>query len=166
MSTTPPVIIPPDPVPKQSWLSRFGHQGGGILGVVAKGALPIEKIAAGTATALLPQFAPEIAYADNLATRILQQVATVEGAFVVIGQANNGPAKLQAVINGTQASIDAWVQNNFKGAAALSQATRAGLVNAFVAVANEIDPALALVTVPPSAVAAGAAAQAAVAAAK
>ena len=168
MSTpvTPPVPVSPPAPPKQSWLSRFGHEVGVILGVVAKDALPIEKIAAGTATALLPQFASQIAYADNLATRILTQISTTEGTFVAVGQSTNSAAKLQSVINGTQSEIDTWVQNNFPGAAAISAGTRAGLINAFVAIANEIDPALALATPTPSAVAAGSAAIAAVAAAK
>jgi hypothetical protein len=151
---------------KQSWLSKFGHEVGVILGVVAKDAEPVEKIAAATATALLPQFAPEIAYADNLATRILESVKNVEGTFVAVGQSTNSSAKLNAAIAGVQSEMDQWVQSNFPGAAKISQASRAGLVNAIVAIANEVDPNLALAAPTPSAVAAGAAASAAVSATK
>jgi hypothetical protein len=161
MSTAPAPVTA-----KTSWLSRFGHEVGVILGVVAKDAEPVEKIAAATATAMLPQFAPQIAYADNLATRILDSVKNVEGTFVAVGQSTNSAAKLQAVVGGISSEMDAWVQANFPGAAAISQASRAGLVNAVVAIANDVDPNLAIAAPTPTAVSAGAAAVAAVAAAK
>jgi hypothetical protein len=162
MATTAPVT----PAPKTSWLSRFGHEVGVVLGVIAKDAEPVEKIAAATATTLLPQFAPEIAYADNLATRILDSVKNVEGTFVSVGQSTNSAGKLNAAIAGVSSEMDAWVKANFPGAAAISQASRAGLVNAVVAIANEVDSSLSLVTPTPSAISAGAAAMAAVNATK
>jgi hypothetical protein len=161
MSTAAPVT----PV-KQSWLKRFGHEVGVVLGVVAKDAQPIEKIAASTATALLPQFAPEIAYADGLATKILNMVKTTEGTFVAVEQGSNSLAKLQAVVTGTQSEMDQWVAQNFPGASAISQASRDGLVNAIVAIANDVDGNLALTTPTPAVIAAASAAKAAVAAAK
>lgn len=157
---------PVTPAPKQSWLSKFGHKVGQILGVIAKDAEPVEKVAAATATALLPQFSSEIAYADNLATRILQQVSTTEGAFVAVGQSTNGPAKLQAVVQATSDEMNQWVTNNFGGSAQISDASKAGLVNAIVAIANDVDSSLSLVNPTPAAVGAASAAKSAVAAAK
>src|SRR5579859_6561909 len=57
-------------LPHVSWLKRVGQVIGRIVAVVAKDAKPAADIATPVAEALLPQFAPEIAAADGLVTRI------------------------------------------------------------------------------------------------
>lgn len=159
-------VIPATPQPKESWLKRFGHEVGVVLGFIAKQAPAIVNDAAAVATIVMPQFAPLISAADSLATKILGQVQVTEAAFLAAGQANNGQAKLQAVLAAIGPEINTWVANNFPGAKQVSTAAQAGLVNAIVAIANDIDASLAPPQPTQVAVAAAAATQSAVAAAK
>lgn len=135
MSTTPVLA------PKQSWLSKVGSFFGKILGIVATDAQPIEKIAEPVALALLPQFAPLINTADGIFSKIVAEAVVAESAKAAVGQATgSGPAKLEAVLANVGPVIDGWVSSNFPGAATLSTVAKSGLVNAVVAILNEIDP--------------------------
>jgi hypothetical protein len=166
MSTpaAPVTAAPVAAAPKVSWLKKFGHDIGVALGFVAKEAQPIAAAAGTVATALMPQFAPEISTAENLVSKIALQATTTEAAFSAVGQGSNGPAKLQAVLSSVGPEIQTWVQNSFPGAAKVSEASQAGLVNAVVAILNDVDGNLALTVPSPSspAVAAAAATVAAV----
>jgi hypothetical protein len=157
MSTQQPGVIP-----HVSWLKKFGHAVASVLGWLNQHAGPIEHDAAVVAEIALPQFAPEIMVADNLASRILSQVKVTEAAFSVTNQATNGPAKLQAVLTSIGPEIDAWVANNFPGAKQVSTTAKAGVVNAIVALANDIDASMVPPVVTQAAVAAAAATVAAV----
>lgn len=135
--------------PKQSWLKRFGHIVGQILGFVAKEAKPVADDAAKVATILMPQFAPEIAIADNIVTNISLEAVKVEALAHAAGTTSGGgPQKLEAVLTNIGPSLDTWVASKFPGAKAVSAASKAGLVNAVVAILNEVDPAAA--GVPPA----------------
>lgn len=137
MSTAPAV---PGTAPHVSWLKKVGHVIGKILGIIAKDAKPIADTAAQVATALFPQFAPEIAFADGLVTKIAQQAVVAEGLAAAAGTATGtGLQKLDVVLGNVGPSIDAWIANAFPGAATLSRASKAGLVNAVVAIINEIE---------------------------
>jgi hypothetical protein len=164
---TPAVVAPV----KQSWLKRFGHEVLVILGVVAKDVAPLEKIAVPVAEALLPAFAPAIAAGAGIFEKLLEMITTVEGTFAAVGQASNGPAKLQAVLAGIGPILDDYVQYHFPGSAAILKAeaylaSKTGLVNAVVAFLNNLEAGMVAAVPGSSAVAAAAAAQAAVAAAK
>lgn len=133
-----------------SWLSKIGSIIGKILSAVAKDAKPIVDIAAPVAEALLPQFSVEIAAADNLVTNIAKQATLAEAVAAAAGQATGtGAQKLAVVLNNIGPSIDAWVASNFPGAKAISAASKSGLVNAVVAIMNEIEPPV--IAVPPKA---------------
>lgn len=138
MSTAP---ASPAPAPKESWLKRFGHVLGKILGFVATQAAPIADQAAKVAEALLPQFSAEIQIADNLVSKIAREAILAEGVAQAAGTTSGGGAqKLEAVLKNIGPAIDGWITANFPGSKALSDAAKAGLVNAVVAILNEIDP--------------------------
>jgi hypothetical protein len=131
----------PVPAPKQSWLSKVGSFLGKILGVVATEAAPIEKIAEPVALALLPQFAPLINEADGIFSKIVSEAVVAESAKAAVGQATgSGAEKLAAVLTNIGPVIDGWVNSNFPGAATVSTVAKSGLVNAVVAILNEIEP--------------------------
>jgi len=135
---------------KTSWLSRFGHVLGRILGVIAKDAKPIADAATPVAEALLPQFAPEIQAADNLVTNIAKQAVITEGIAAAAGaQTGTGAQKLESVLLNIGPEIDQWVAARFPGAKAVTAASKAGLVSAVVTILNEVDPA-AVVPAPPA----------------
>jgi hypothetical protein len=138
MATTPvtPTVTAPA---KVSWLQHFGQILAKVLGVVAKDGAAIEKMAVPVAEALLPQFAPAIALADNLATSILKQITVTQGAAAAVGTANTGPEKLQAVTDGITAELNAWVAAAFPGAKTVSAAAKSGLVQAIYNIASEIE---------------------------
>jgi hypothetical protein len=166
MSTAPPVTpAPPAPV-KVSWLKKFGHAVAAALGFVAKEAAPIAQEAGAVVAAIEPAFAPEIAVAENLVTKIANQATVTEAAFTAVGQGANGAAKLQAVIDAVGPEIDSWVAAAFPGAKQVSTVAKAGLVNGVVAVLNDVDGNLALTAPTETAAAAATAAKAAVAATK
>jgi hypothetical protein len=142
-TVTPAVATQPVHV---SWLKRVGQVIGRILGIVAKDAAPVANVAASVAEALLPQFAPEIAVADGLVSRIAKEAIAIEGAAASTGQASGtGPQKLATVLSNIGPALDQWVALNFPGAAAVGTAEKAGLVNAVVAILNKIEgnPAIA-----------------------
>lgn len=141
----------PVPAPKkESWLSKVGHVIGQILHVFATEAKPIADTAAPVIEALFPQFAPAVAAADALVTKIAGQALAVEATAAAAGQATGtGPQKLAQVVQAIGPSLDAWVQNAFPGAKAVSDAEKAGLVNAIVAIINAIEPPAAIA--PPAA---------------
>jgi hypothetical protein len=151
---------PATPAPKVSWLKKFGQDVVKVVTWIAGKAQPIAAAAGAVVSAIEPALAPEIAVAENLVSKIANQAAVTEAAFAAAGAASSGPQKLQAVLSAVGPEINAWVQSAFPGAAALSMAAQSGLVNAVVAILNEIDPNLALTTPTPSAVAAAAAVKA------
>src|SRR5689334_3421003 len=129
MATTPPAV------PHQSWLSKVGGFIGKIFGVASK----VEPTAAALATALLPQFAPEIAVATDLFNRIAKQALVAEATFAAAGNATgSGPQKLAQVLGEIGPDIDAWVTNNFPGNKQLSEVSKTGIINAVVAALNEL----------------------------
>lgn len=176
MSTSP--SIPAASAPKTSWLTRFGQAVAKILGIAAKGvsaAEPIvDKVAVPLAEVLLPQFTPEIQMAASWAGKAFNLILLNESTFQAVGQASNGPAKLQAVLDGIGADFDAWVTGSFPGGAELMKeetfisakaAYLTNYVNETVAFLNKFQGST---TVQPtaSAVAAASAAAAAVSSAK
>ena len=166
-ATATQTITPAAPAtPKVSWLKKFGQAVVKVVDFLAGKAIPIAQAAGAVVSAIDPVLAPEIAVAESLVSKIATQASVTEAAFTAVGQGSNGAAKLQAVLNAVGPEIDSWVSNAFPGAAKLSTAAQAGLVNAVVAILNEIDGNLALATPTASSVAAASAASAAVAAVK
>ena len=149
---------------KVSWLKKLGQDVLKALGIAGQA----EKAAEPIVEALVPASAPIFGILDI----IFPIVATTEQAFAAVGQALNGPAKLQAALGGVESAIDQWTVANLPGSAAIL-ATDAYIqarlvaatayVNATVAFANAlpVNPATAVTS---AGVAAGAAAKAAVAA--
>lgn len=124
---------------KVSFLKHFGQVVGKILGIVAKDAAPIADKAAVVAEILLPQFSTEIAVADNLIDNIAKQALVTESISAAAATATSGTDKLNTVVAGLSSEIDAWVASRFPGATTVSTLAKAGLVNAVVAVVNEIE---------------------------
>jgi hypothetical protein len=128
------------PPVKVSWLKKVGQTIGKILGIVAKDAKPVADTAAAVATVLFPQFSLEIMAADALVSKIALQATTVESVMAAAGTANGtGVQKLTAVLQDIGPAIDQWVANAFPGAAAVSNTSKSGLINAVVAILNEIE---------------------------
>lgn len=120
-----------------SWLSKVGAFIGKILGVASKA----EPTAAALASALLPQFAPEIALADDIFNKIVKEALVAEAAAAAAGQATgSGPQKLEAVLANIGPVLDGWVAANFPGQKQVSAVAKSGLVNAVVAILNELAP--------------------------
>lgn len=120
-----------------SWLKRFGQILGKVASVFVKEASTAEPLVAKVAEALLPQFAPEIAIADGLVTKITKQVIVTEGIAAAASTATSSQDKLNAVIAGIGPELDAWIANMFPGAQKVATAEKAGLVNAVVAIVNK-----------------------------
>lgn len=133
MSTSAPAT------PKVSFLKHFGQVIGKILKFVAGSAAPIADQAAKVAEVLLPQFSSEIMAADNLIDNIAKQALVTEGVAAAAATAVTGQAKLDAVLTNIGPEIDAWVASRFPGASTVSAAAKAGLVNAVVAITNELE---------------------------
>lgn len=144
---------PVAPAPKVSWLKKFGQDVLKVITFIAGKAAPIAAAAGAVVEAIDPALTPIVTVAENLVTKIANQAAITEVAFAAAGQASSGAAKLQAVLNAVGPEINAWVAAAFPGAAALSTAAQSGLVNAIVAILNEIDPNLALTTPTPASIA-------------
>jgi hypothetical protein len=142
MSTpvTPPTQAAAAPV---SLLKKVGKVLGKVAQVFVKDAAPAEPLLAKALEAMFPAFAPQIAVGDALFTKIVQQILVTETAANTIANAPSGAAKLQAVVNATGSEIDAWVKNLFPGAAALSAAQKAGLVQAVFSIVDGQAPAAA-----------------------
>jgi pyruvate kinase len=127
----------PAPAPKQSLLSKIGGFLGKVLGIAQK----VEPTAATVAEALLPQFAPEIALANDLFNKIVKQALIAEATAAAAGTAvGTGPQKLAQVLAAIGPDLDAWVANNFPGNKQVTEVTKSGLVNAIVALLNELAP--------------------------
>lgn len=176
--TTPTLPVTTTPAPHVSFLKKFGQEVLKILGVVAKDAAPIAQIATNVAAPLaelaLPQFAPEIEIAKSWVNKGLNLILLNESAFAAVGQAANGPAKFQAVLNGISQDLDAWVANDFPGGAELikgetyladKSAYLTSYINSTVAFLNSRNAANIVVQPTASATAAASAALAAVKAA-
>lgn len=126
--------------PHVSWLKHVGQVIGRILGIVAKDVKPVADTAAQVATALFPQWAVLIAAGDSLVTKIAAQATAVESVAAAAGTAaGTGVQKLEQVLGDVGPAIDQWVANAFPGSKALSAATKAGLINAVVAILNEVE---------------------------
>jgi hypothetical protein len=134
-----PTVVLPGLLPHESWIHKFGHMIGKVLGLIAHGAAPVADEAAKVAEIFLPQFAGEIQFADNLVSRIAKFALVQEGISAAAGVAGNGPAKLDAVVAQIGTEIDSWVTNNFPGAVKVADLEKKGLVNAVVALVNKIE---------------------------
>src|SRR5690348_16711932 len=100
------------PVPHQSWLSKVGSFIGKILGIAGK----VEPTAAAVAEAILPQFAPAIALADDIFNKVVKEALVAEAAMAAAGtQTGTGAQKLEAVLANVGPVLDTWVANNFPG---------------------------------------------------
>jgi pyrroline-5-carboxylate reductase len=133
MATTPPVVPPK----KQSWLSKVGSFFGKILGLAQKA----EPSAVAVAEALLPQFAPEIALANDIFNKIIKYALVAETTMAAAGDASGtGPQKLAYVLGEVGPLLDAWVASNFPGQRQVSAVAKSGLINAVVAILNELEP--------------------------
>ena len=123
------------PNSSQSWLSKIGHVLAEIIGVAQK----VEPTVVNFTEALLPQFAPFIASADTIFQKVMKEVIAAETTAAAAGQATGtGPQKLAAVLANVSPMLDTWIASNFPGAAKLADATKAGVVNAVVALLNDI----------------------------
>jgi hypothetical protein len=158
-------VVPTAPVPKVSWLHKVGAWVQKALGIIIKDAVPVAGAAGAIIDILDPAAAPLVLVAENLISRIASQVVIVQAAFAGVQQGSNNSAKLQAVIDQVGPFVDQWVANSFPGAGKVSASVHAGLVNAVVALINDIDGNLALVAPSTAAMAAASAASAAVTAA-
>lgn len=125
--------------PKVSFLKHFGQVVARILDAIVKDAAPVADQAAKVAEVLLPQFSGEIATSDNLIDNIAKQALITESVSAAATNPLPGQTKLDAVLTNIGPEIDAWVSSRFPGATALSNAAKAGLVNAVVAIANEVE---------------------------
>jgi hypothetical protein len=152
MSTTPPVAVTATPAApaKVSWLKKVGQFLGKVVGLIAKDGKPVVDDAATVAKILLPQFAGEINIADNIADNIMQEIVTAEAAEQAGVGVSGGAAKLAAVAAASGPALDNWINSKFPGAATLSADVKNGLINAFVAVFNDLKVP-PTVTTPPSA---------------
>jgi hypothetical protein len=143
-SSPAPAAPSPTSAKKVSWLSKVGAVLGKILHAAADVAKPVADLADPVLDALFPQFKKQIDAGDALVTKIAAEATAVEGIASAAGtQTGTGAQKLETVLQNVGPAIDAWVQANFPGAQALSTASKAGLVNAVVAILNEIDPSAA-----------------------
>lgn len=126
---------------KKSWLSNVGAFFSKIIKVLVTDVAPAEKIAVPVAEALLPQFIPLIATADGIFSNIVKEAVTAETVQAVAGTATgSGPQKLATVLAASGPLLDQWVAANFPGSKAVSDAQKAGLINAVVAILNEVEP--------------------------
>lgn len=145
----PPTVMGTSAVPKKvSFLKRIGQIIGKIVNFMAKDAAPIADKAAAVAEALMPQFAPEIMFADNLLTKIAKQCIVTEAVANTVAVAPTGAAKAQDVAAGLSQEMDAWIANLFPGASAISAAKKANLMGAVADIINEQTGAA--VVVPPA----------------
>lgn len=139
-------VVTPVTPPKVSWLKRIGSFFAKVLAVVAKDGKPIVDDAAKVATLILPQFAPLINAADNIADNIIQEAIAAEAMEQAGAAAQGGPAKLDAVLLASGPAIDNWVASRFPGASKVSDAAKAGLISALVDLINDVTVAPAVNT--------------------
>lgn len=120
-----------------SWLSKVGSFIGKVLGIASKA----EPTAAALAEALLPQFSPEIALANDIFNKIVKQAIIAESTLAAAGQATgSGPQKLAQVLAAIGPDLDQWVANGFPGNKQVSDVAKSGLINAVVQILNELAP--------------------------
>src|SRR5690348_4545929 len=130
------------PVKKVSWLKHVGQVLGKVLGIVAKDAKPVADTVAQVVSVLYPGLGSLAQAGDALVSKIALEATAVESVAAAAGTASGtGAQKLEAVLKDIGPAIDQWVTNAFPGAKQASAATKAGLVNAVVAIINEVDPA-------------------------
>ena len=135
MSTAPAAVGPA----KTSWLKKVGHFLGSILKFVGTEEPKIAAIATPALETAFPQFASLIAAGDALATKITKQILVTESLATAVGTATSGTDKLNAALAGVGPEVDAWVKAAFPGSKTLSDTGKKTLINAFVAVANEVE---------------------------
>lgn len=130
--------------PKVSWLKHVGQVIGKILGIVAKDAKPVADTVTQVVSVLYPGLAALAQAGDALVSKIALQATAVESVAAAAGTATGtGAQKLEQVLGDIGPAIDQWVANAFPGSKQISAASKAGLINAVVAITNEIDPAAA-----------------------
>jgi hypothetical protein len=121
-----------------SFLKKIGQLFAKAARIFVTEGAAVEKIAVPVAEALLPQFAPIIAEADVMFQNVVKEVVKVEAAAASAATAPTGAGKLAAVLSNIGPAMDTWIASSFPGSKGLSQASKAGLVNAVVAILNEV----------------------------
>lgn len=137
-----------------SWLKTFGSEiakvAKEIVHVLASPqAQTLENDAATLAGILLPAEAPLIAGFQTLAGKIFRQAAVTETAMANVS--GSGAQKFSAVLAQVGPELDQWVANAFPGSGKIQDATKAGLINAIVALQNDITLPAAPPATPPTA---------------
>jgi hypothetical protein len=126
--------------PQVGWFKKALQFVGKVLGIIAKDAKPIADIAAKVGITMFPQFASLIAAGDNLISKIALEAVAAEGIVATATTASGtGPQKLEQVLQSVGPAVDQWIQSGFPGHAAISTASKAGLISAVVSILNEID---------------------------
>lgn len=136
----PPQPTPPAAPKKVSWFKRLCHAIGKVLNVIVTDEQKIQPVIVPALEAAFPALAVPIAAGAELATKIAKQILVTETVGAAVAGAPTSNAALGAAVAGIGPEIDAWVQNVFPGAAELSAASKAGLVQAFYNALKEIDP--------------------------
>jgi hypothetical protein len=133
----------PAPLAHRSWLSSIGAVMGRILGLAQKA----EPSAVAIAEALLPQFSPEIAAANDIFNRVVKFALVAETSAAAAGAATGtGAQKLEQVLGQVGPMLDAWVANNLPGHKQASAYAKSNVVKAIVDLINEPDPAPAVIS--------------------
>jgi hypothetical protein len=126
----------------QSWLSKFGSFLGKALHFITGTGVAVEKIVVPLAETLFPQLAPAIAAGDGIFTSIVKEALAAESTMAAAGTATGtGAQKLATVVGSIGPMLDTWIANNLPGAKTVSAINKAGLVNAVVAIINDVSPA-------------------------
>lgn len=120
-----------------SFLKAIGHETVKIVDLIIRG----EQAAAPFVVSLDPALRPFF----DVAGVVIGVIQKVEAEFAVVGQAANGPAKLQAAIAAAGGSIDAWIKAQLPGGAKIQDAanyvaSKQDLVNALVKMLNSYAP--------------------------
>ena len=127
---------------KTSWLKSFGHiiatAGKDIVHFLGSSKVQAaEQQAAAVAELLLPADAPIIQEFQGIVGKIFRQAVVTETALSNVAGA--GSQKLAAVVGEIGPELDQWVANNFPGSATVSADVKNGLVNAIVALQNDLN---------------------------
>lgn len=122
------------------FLKKIGAAFSKVAHFLAGSGVQIEKVAIPVAKALLPSIAPALDKADGIFNNIVSEVVATETAVQAAGTTSGGGAqKLATVLANISPVLDGWVAAAFPGSKQVSDASKAGLVNAVVAILNEID---------------------------
>jgi len=135
VSTAPAVVE--TTAPKVSWIKHVGNILVKFGRIFVKESAKAEPALAQALEIFMPQFAPEIAMADGLFSKIAKQIIVTQGSAALISAAPVGAAKLQAVTSAIGSEIDQWIANLFPGSTTVSAAKKAGLVQAVFDVIDE-----------------------------